>query len=197
MAGVLAQCGADFGETYAGTPENPKGFFENKELRENVVKQVLRRYGFDPLGQKNLPPVGTKFDIDPEWLRSSVEAVIGNKEESAYKCCKAAFWWRNWEEAFPDIKWIIVRRGKRAIAESCARTHFMRACSDVDSWIEWVEMYEYYLDDLFRHAKRAIQVWPSHVLHGNASFQFPVRWCGLHYDRERVSDFIDRDLYRE
>lgn len=63
VAGLLGRCGVWTGTTVPGGPENRHGFYEHELLREKVVKQILSRAGFDPLGSEPLPPPGIVFQV--------------------------------------------------------------------------------------------------------------------------------------
>ena len=55
-AGILAELGVFTGATVPPGVSNPKGFFENVEIRESVLKGILKASHFCPLGVKSLPP---------------------------------------------------------------------------------------------------------------------------------------------
>ena len=55
VMGALAGQGVWTGKTVAPTPENPKGFFENRTIRDRYVKGILKRLNADPLGVTKLP----------------------------------------------------------------------------------------------------------------------------------------------
>ena len=75
-AGILNKLGVFAGETISGGPANPKGFYENIVIREQIVKSILRFYGKCPLGIKSLPPI----DFNPNVLinKQSLSDVLYN-----------------------------------------------------------------------------------------------------------------------
>ena len=70
VAGILANCGVWTGRTVRGDKNNPKGFFENIFIREQVIKGMLRSSGCDPLGVTKLPP------LDVNWSSNAVAAAF-------------------------------------------------------------------------------------------------------------------------
>ena len=56
-AGVINYCGAFGGQVAGATKNNRKGMFENNAIRELIVKPILRKHKFDPMGQNPLPDI--------------------------------------------------------------------------------------------------------------------------------------------
>ena len=129
MAGILNKCGAFGGEMIGPNIYNPKGYFENAVIREQVVKSYLGSIGVDRFGQKPLPNVNN-LRAFPE-LRSVIVRIMNEQGyvdgDWFYKEAKICLFWPIWKGAFPNAKWLIVRRPDDAIIDSCLRTSFMRA----------------------------------------------------------------------
>ena len=81
-AGISAELGVFTGATVPPGVSNPKGFFENVEIRESVLKGILKASHFCPLGVKSLPPedfIG-KFNFrDGKSLKDILRAILTNK----------------------------------------------------------------------------------------------------------------------
>ncbi len=153
ITGALHLCGAWIGETVPGGPSNPEGFFENVALRERVLKPMLERQGADPLGVRSLPDLDRLMplpDFKNDVLRHLMrEGYPGDERVWLYKDCKLALLWPLWREAFPDARWVIVRRPLEDIVRSCLRTRFMSQHSlDPDFWRSWISEYERRLEAL-------------------------------------------------
>ena len=104
--------------------------------------------------------------------------------------------WYLWHLAYPNSKWIIVRRDAKDIAESCMRTTFMRAYRSVDGWLEWVRVHE----DRFRQMQKAglqiKEVWPKKIINGDQSeMKEAIEWLGLEWKQNLINAFIDPALY--
>lgn len=152
VAGLLALSGAWTGQTLAGDPHNPKGYFENLALREGVTKRLLHALGCDPLGIAKLPELATL--PKGEGLAGPILAALekqgyDGRRPWLFKDAKTALLWPLWRDAFPGASWVIVRREEAGILASCLRTPFMRQHSkDPDFWRAVIAAYRDRLDAL-------------------------------------------------
>ena len=129
VAGVINLCGAFGGKMSGPNKNNQKGMFENHRIRQNIVKPYLRKLEVDPLGQYPLPNI-KGLDIPVNWREDVIKIMIdqGYKDgEWFYKGAKMCLHWPVWDYAFPNAKWIIVRRRTGDIVRSCLHTSFMSA----------------------------------------------------------------------
>ncbi len=153
IAGALHLCGAWVGETFSGGPDNPEGFFENIALREHVLKPLLRLQGADPLGVRSLPN-RDHLTPHPELKRQTLKHLVhegytGGEQAWLYKDCKLSLLWPLWRDAFPEARWVIVRRPVEDIVRSCLRTQFMNQHSfDPEYWRRWIGDYARSLEAL-------------------------------------------------
>lgn len=163
VAGVIDKCGAWGGDMFGAASGNPKGFYENKHLRERLVKPWLKMMDVDPLGVYPLPPYPDPDYWGPQ-VREATEYFLQEQgyqgERWFYKGAKMAYLWPAWVEAFPNAKWVIVRRDREEIIDSCLRTPFMSQHSkDREFWEKWVDATEMRLEDL-KQVVDYIEVWP-------------------------------------
>ncbi len=200
IAGCLNLSGAWVGRTVGPTQDNPKGFFENMQMREKIVKGYLRSYGFDKLGQSPLPPIqeflGPQDYHHAPFIKKEIERIL--KEESyeggrwLFKDAKLALIWSVWAAAFPDTKWILMRRKKEQIAQSCMKTGFMRAYSIEVDWIQWVIGYERRFEALKRNCQ-VYELWFEDLIEGKLdTLEATIKSCGLEWDEDKIKDFIIR-----
>jgi tetratricopeptide (TPR) repeat protein len=196
IAGALHHCGAWIGATVPGGPSNPEGFFEHVMLRERVLKPMLVQQGADPLGVRALPPLDRltpQPELKGDVLRQlAIENYPGGDQPWLYKDCKLSLVWPLWRDAFPDARWVIVRRPAEDIVRSCLRTMFMSQHSfDPEFWRAWVKEYENRLEAL-----KASGVWwreiDSHdaVVSDMASLRNLVQDLGLQWNEPAVRSFI-------
>ena len=131
IAGIINICGAFGGIMSGPNSNNAKGMFENVNIRNGIVKKYYQSIGVDKLGQYPLPDINN-LPIPPDW-KEKVENVMLNDGYKdglwMYKGAKMCQHWPVWNNAFPDAKWVIVRRKTPDIINSCIRTNFMRAFS--------------------------------------------------------------------
>lgn len=205
-------CGAWKGDTVGPSRNNPKGMFENHELRENVIKPIFRSMGVDPLGQYPLPKT---LDVKiPMNFKESVLSIIKKQgwtpnKPWMYKCAKMSLIWPIWKHAFPDSKWIIVRRKEDDIINSCLKTSFMRAFrridvreeigvpNEVEGWRWWVKRHVDKFEEIIRCGINAKVVWPERMVMGDYSQMVEtIEWLGLDWKQRKIVDFIDPKLWK-
>lgn len=212
VAGVINICGAWKGKTVGPGKYNAKGMFENHELREKVLKPLLHNMGVDKLGQYPLPE--TKDVIIPHDLQDWIIKIIkrqGWKEEQPWmwKCAKACLIWPGWVYAFPDAKWIIVRRKTPDIINSCIRTGFMNKYArpeiqkkigvknEKEGWLYWVRKHEEKFIEIIQEGVNVKVVWPERMVNFDYyQMQETIEWLGLTWRPKEVMDFISPKLWK-
>ena len=198
VAGILGTCGLWLGATVPGGKANPKGFFENARLREQVQKQILARHEFDPLGVRRLPPADWQPQINN--LRSAVAQIIAGEgydgdRSWGFKDAKMTLTWRIWQAHFPAARWVIVRRPKDDIVRSCLRTGFMRQHStDAAYWARFVDDYLERLDVLQRTVAWSGAIDSGAIVTGRcADLEALMRRLGLTWQPAAVRAFVSPD----
>jgi hypothetical protein len=203
-AGILHICGAFGGDMYGPNRFNQKGMFENQVIRQEIVKPYLKKIGVDPLGQRPLPNNRQIFEVNQvqaDAWRKRIHVVMQGQGyvdgEWFYKGAKICLVWRLWHMAFPQAKFVVVRRNAEDIAASCLRTSFMRAYSDKRGWLKWVAKHEKRFDEMQQAGLDVTEFWPSRVIDGDFDYarQF-VEGFGLVYNDNLVKAFVDPTLYR-
>lgn len=209
VAGVINICGAFGGNMSGPNHNNQKGMFENAKIRNEIVKPYLRSIGVDPLGQYPLPNIKT-IPI-PNDLKDRVEGVMKEQGYSTgpwmYKGAKMCLTWPMWHHAFPDAKWIIVRRRTPDIIRSCMKTGFMKAfqisgnqkavgaSSAETGWLWWVHQHEDRFYEMITEGLNCKVIWPQRMLEGDYSQIYEMlEWLGLEWKTE-VLEFIDPKLW--
>jgi len=198
-AAIVHMCGAFGGKMSGPTPNNRKGMFENTEIRNSIIKPYLRSIKMDPLGQDPLPDVKNLDEMSD--LRERVEWAMKwqgfTRGPWFYKGAKLCLIWPLWQTAFPEAKWIIVRRRDDDIARSCARTTFMRAFGDnYLDWYKWITHHK----ERFEEMKKVLdvrEVWPTKFVQGDYSeIESVIRWLGLEWKEEAAREFVNPEWYR-
>lgn len=204
-AGIIQICGAFGGETSGPNVYNRKGMFENTFIRQNIVKPYLKSIGCDAMGQDPLPNPRQVFDvdtIDADGWKKMIEMTMIDQGYTGgpwyYKGAKMCLTWYLWHLAFPQAKWIIVRRDKDAIIDSCLRTGFMRAYKGRKGWDQWVQVHESRFNQMrVALAKDSIrEVWPVKMIQGDMSeIKKAIEWLGLTWKQGEIESFVDPSLY--
>jgi hypothetical protein len=210
IAGMINRCGAWGGKMSGPNLNNKKGMYENSEIRNNVVKPYLREIGVDPMGQFPLPDPHT-MNIPNNW-RSMIHSVIGRQGYNGgpwfYKGAKMCLMWPVWQHAFPNAKWVIVRRRTGDIVSSCIKTGFMRAFSDelaqrkvnvqneADGWKWWVHQHENRFIEMITEGLNVQIVWPERLVYGDyTQLMNTIEWLGLKWNPEALK-FVDEKLWK-
>lgn len=171
VAGCLHVCGAFTGACVEPTSENPKGFFENVFLREQINKRLLRALGADPRGVDPLPDPAAVPGIQG-LARLAIDALRIEGYDACgpwlFKDAKLTLLWPAWATAFPAARWVIVRRREEEVVRSCLRTRFMRQRSAEP--VFWRLFCRAYLDRLERLKESGVwwcEIWPEMLVEGD------------------------------
>ena len=171
IAGALQACGAWLGHTVPAGRSNPKGFFENVFLREQVNKPILQQLDCDPLGVHKLPVLDSLPTID--WVEEKVRTNLTTEGYPGtipwvFKDPKLSLIWPIWRHAFPQARWIIVRRDVEDVVRSCLRTHFMvHHSTDPAFWRTFADAYLERLAELQQSEVWYREIWPRDVVAGD------------------------------
>ena len=209
VAGVINMCGAFGGAMSGPTRNNPKGMFENARVRNEIVKPYLRRINVDALGQWPLPDVDSML-IPTDWGRRVEQVIMDQgytKGPWMYKGAKMCLMWPLWHYAFPNAKWIIVRRRTGDIVQSCMKTAFMRAfareeaCKAVgakdarEGWLWWIHQHEDRFREMMNEGVNCKVVWPERMVTGDYEQLYEtLEWLGLRWQTNAL-EFIDSKLW--
>lgn len=211
VAGVVHMCGAFGGQMSGPNHNNRKGMFENAKIRNEIVKPFLREIGVDPKGQYPLPDI-TNIIIPRDWRRTIERVMIAHGYKDGpwmYKGPKMSIMWPIWHYAFPNAKWIIVRRRTGDIVESCMKTGFMTAFNDPvkqlavgaksaeEGWKWWVNQHiERFVEMISdEEGPNCKIVWPHRMVNGDYKQLYEtIDWLGLKWNSDALQ-FIDPQLW--
>jgi|APSaa5957512535_1039671.scaffolds.fasta_scaffold05366_11 hypothetical protein len=202
-AGVIKLSGAWMGSTSGPTIYNKKGMFENGDIRERCIKPLFNKLGVDPLAQNPLPNVNLFKEIDPIQWRDRILDILKDQglEENqtwAYKGAKMCLMWPLFHAAFPKAKWIIVRRRKEEIINSCLRTGFMRGFNTREGWSGWVDEHITRFNEMLNADLDLREVWPQEMIDGGfKEIKSVIEWLGLDWDQEKTIDFVEPKYWNE
>lgn len=210
VAGIINMRGAFGGKMSGPTSNNVKGMFENVRIRNEVVKPYLRSIQADPMGQYPLPNTQDMM-IPSQWQKQIEEIIQSEGYEGGpwmYKGAKMVLHWPVWNYAFPNAKWVIVRRKTSDIINSCIRTGFMSAFNsdsnqkavggkDVwEGWLWWVHEHEKRFVEMMQAGLNCKVIWPERMVSGNyAQINEMLEWLGLEWDSE-IPNFIEPKLWK-
>jgi hypothetical protein len=160
-------------------------------MRENVkIKDLVNKYykfiHVDVKGQCPVPD--TNQLIWPSDWRDKIIDVINeegykNNKSWMYKEARICQIWPIWNHAFPNAKWIIVRRRTGDIIESCLKTGYMTAYNNKDGWLDWVHHHETLFIEMIRSGLNCKIVWPERMANDDFTQMIEmIEWLGLKWN---------------
>jgi hypothetical protein len=203
IAGIIERCGAFGGEMTGPTRYNQKGQYENKAIRDGLTKPMLRAHGYDPLGQAPLPNVA-RLKIDPAWARKCLTSMSNQGYNNTipwfYKGAKVCLTWPIWANAFPNARYIIVRRDDSRIIDSCLKTAFMRAYKTRHGWQAWINDHKNRFSEMKNFGLKCYEVWPDKIIAGDLAIaESMINWIdlGLRFNAKSIKEFITPKLWHK
>lgn len=200
-AGVIHYCGAFGGKLTGATRYNKKGQFENNCIRDSVIKPYLVRNGWDRLGQNPIPENIDEVIIESHF-RKRITSIFKNEGYKGgpwfYKGAKMCIVWTQWHNAFPNAKWIIVRRKDKEIINSCLKTGFMKAYRDSEGWQKWIDTHKRRFDEMIESGLDVKEVWPSKIIKGDfEEIKGVIDYVGLEWNEDIIKNFIEPRLWHK
>lgn len=180
------------------------GRFENLRLK-TLLDSSFSMSGYNP---KNQYPIPDTNMIKIHNLKERIEMIMyqeGFTGEGAYmvKHAKIAECWSKWHEAFPNAKWVIVRRKPTEILNSCLLTSFMHSYADCsiqkeiqvenerEGWMWWIKQHENILTQFAQSGAYYKEVWPERMATGDYSQIYQLlEWLGLEWS-DSIVEQID------
>lgn len=155
---------------------NPKGFFENREIKDAQRKWTGGKHFLDvPEGQ-------------PGW-KQKVERIITEQgyRQGPWLFKTGATFWKVWYEFDPT--WILVWRDKESIFNSVRRAGFMNL---TDKQLrKSIDLHHEEMDKI-KKTRKAFDVYPNDLINGDySSIKTAIEGCGLEYDELTVRNFIE------
>jgi hypothetical protein len=189
---------------------NKRGLFENDRIRETIVKPYLKRSNADPKGQHPLLEINRGLWIPEDFGKWVGKVMLDEGYQSGewmYKDARITLMWPVWHYAFPNAKWVIVRRRTGDIIQSCIKTGYMTEfkseklrsavgiISEEEGWKWWVHQYEKRFVDMITEGVNCKIIWPERMVHGDYQQLYDtLEWLGLKWSKE-VLTFIDPLLW--
>ena len=198
IAGIISICGSFGGNFRGGTKSNQKGMFENAVIQQ-IDKEYLKSIGMDPKGQDPLPNT-SNLTIPSDW-KQQIERVMleeGYKKGSwFYKGARNCLTWPVWNYAYPNAKWIIVRRRSLDIVDSCLNTGFMDRYNTEEGWMKWIHHHEEKFVEMIQAGLNVKQIWPERLIKSDYEQLYElIEWLGLPWKSQKVIEFIEPKLWK-
>lgn len=193
IAKILSICGAFSGETTS--------LHENKSILDFMDFYV--RLNSVPPFMPNF--IGKDFDSF-NWREIVFDKLKeeGLKENSIFFCKSPliAQTWPLWHDAFPNAKWLLIRRKPGSIIRSCMKTAYMNRFKKKDNrkaigvkteqegWLWWIHEYEKKFIEISGTVPDCTIVWPERMTNGDfEQIKQIVQSCGLEW-KDEIIDII-------
>lgn len=190
IARILGLCGV-----WSGACNNMAENYTITDFNNEVLNQ-------HPIG---LPDIET-LQIPVNW-RKSVEGVLvaqhGINKPWMVKHSGLSKLWPVWNYAYPDAKWLIVRRKTGDVIQSCIKTGYMLTFKDPvirneflfeteeEAWLWWVHEHEKRFVQMIEAGLNCRIIWPERMVTGDYKQIYEtVEWLGLKWNNDipRVID---------
>ena len=188
IAKILQLCGG-----YTGTTNVMCENIAIKALGELYYKQIVPVDKNTVIGQYPLPDTKERIPL-PTWHKQVLDCLrkYDGKQPWVYKSAKLVQLWPIWFSAFPNARWIIVRRRTGDIVYSCTKTAHMiafknevnqkliGASNEKEAWLFWVREHEKRFVEMIEAGVNCKVVWPERMADGDYQQIYEMlEWVGL------------------
>jgi len=201
IAQVFAKCSCFTGSI------SKHNMFENTFIKEEIIKPYLSSIKADVNGVYPLPK---QINIPVNWKESVEASILEQGYRSGnwmVKDAKSSLLWQIWNHAYPNAKWVIVRRKPKDIINSCLKTGYMKSFSDPDvlykikvdteeeGWKWMINEYEKRFVEMISAGLNVKVIWPERMVHGDYQQLYEtLEWLGLPW-KSNILNFIDPLLW--
>lgn len=179
VAGITFLCGAYGGVLSPPNKQQRRQLYENPIIVEHLIDKQL---------------------TDVSYLKSIVTGAFRQAKEKVWfvKHSKILLQWKVWHEAYPNAKWVFVRRKGEDIVHSCMNTSYMDDCQTEDEWVNWVKHRLGLMLDMRNATDNVWDVWPQKIIDGRF---YEIEHCiydlCLPWKEQDVIKLITPALYSE
>ncbi len=195
IARIIESCGVYTGNCTEMMENDSISYFVNLYYRD-INAHVRGHYPL-PNTKEILIPINWKKKIQENISLENVK----KKEDQLwmYKSNRLCQIWPVWNYAFPNAKWIIVRRRTGDIIQSCLKTAYMCTFNNkeikqligVDSsskgWAWWVHEHEKLFIEMIEAGLNCKMIWPERMVNGDYSqISEMLKWLGLEWNDDII-----------
>ena len=175
-AGIFSQHGVWTGRCRPADTYNPKGFFENLDIK----KLLLKHFG-------NLTQKMREAEFNPDFLPEARNVL---PDEFLVK--HSAMYANAWQGL--DVKFIFVRRDLEANTNSCFRTGMVG--NRPKAQIREIIISHHEVMDRIEREHGGVNVFTDELVEGNyESIKEALEYCGLTFNQDIVEGFINKDYW--
>jgi hypothetical protein len=184
IARILDACGVHSGYC--------NGMFEHVTITE-FNNDYLKNFPF------NFPKT-EDINIPIKW-KGAVEGVLTVEQALdkpwMIKSGTLTRMWPIWNYAYPDAKWLIIRRRTGDVIQSCLKTGYMRTFKiesnleslgfirEEEGWLWWIHEYEKKFIEMMQAGLNCRVIWPERMVTGNYQQIYEtIEWLGLKWNND-------------
>lgn len=187
---VMASAGAWTGDC--------TNMLENIGLKKKLDSYYQNKLFVDKKGQYPMPNVDALYSpFDWKEMINTILVKQGFDLSTPWllKDSRIGQTWPIWKKAYPDAKWLIVRRRSGDIIHSCMNTGYMceyhkssvllkiGVASEYDGWKWWIQQQEENFIKLILSKADCQIIWPDRMQDGDFSQMAEViEWAGLKWN---------------
>lgn len=170
---------------------NPKGVFENLDLKE-LTKKQMKQAG---INQMPFPPIfnGDKLKFDKK-LREKVYRIVGDQQYWLFKEPRLVKVNEIWQKSFPEAIWILPDRKDEDILKSMKKhPHISKQTHlNFQQWINEAKMKQ---KDIAKSSYH-IFVDPDDFIHlRHSKIQLMFDYIGIEYNKGIAEQWIEGELW--
>lgn len=185
IARIIQSCGAFTGEV--------SEMCENKELH-HLVDSFYSQIHIPANGQYPMPKLD-EILIPANWQSEVLDTIMGQGYKNQlwmFKDSRLGQMWPIWNYAFPNARWIIVRRRSADIINSCMKTAYMNAfrnpiiqhevgvSNEHDGWLYWIHEHEKRFVEMIEAGLNCKVIWPERMVYGDYTQIYEmIEWLSL------------------
>jgi hypothetical protein len=212
-AGLLHCCGlfgGDINDLVIPRCFNMKGGFENQRIKLELIKPYLLSRGL--FNHKRMPHrfvgmsidwVSQPIDLNPVQLRENILSIFRDEgwdgvQPLFLKSPAFVRMPREMMEAFPEAKWILVRREAQSAMRSRYAKRYTRAVPDATGFIEVDDIYRMGMEcmDQIKDLGIGADFYPDDVISGDVSnLGSIIEYSGGILNHDAIDDWIDPSLW--
>jgi hypothetical protein len=196
IARIFDMCGAFKGTTTS--------MYENIEMKNLCDTYLLEAN----IQHDMFIPETRTLSIPVDW-KQRVDSILYGcecfKKGGAwfFKYSGIAQMWPVWNYAYPDAKWIIVRRRTGDVVQSCVKTAYMSlfkqennlekigVSTQEEGWKWWIHQYEKKFVEMLEAGVNAKVIWPERMVTGDYGQIYEMLdWVGLRWN-PKIIEMID------
>lgn len=190
IAGILNICGV-----FGGNIDKK---FENRELETLLIEPYLTLNNIHSKGHVKETDTSSLI-LTRDW-KQRVYAELRRQGYSGgpwfIKSSQAAIMWPLWDYAFPNAKYLIIRRRIGDIVSSCMKTSYMNTFDNEKDWILMGRCYENLFVEMIQEGLDVKVVWPHRMKYGDYQQIYEsLDWLGLPWKSEILA-WVDPKFFK-